>query len=687
MRRRLVRAARGMRPGRPGMLTLWALLALLLWPTAGAADEWSRTYQTDPDLSLSRAAWRVAHSSDCGWLFAGYARRRIETTGEVISDAWVIQTDAEGAILWSRGFGGGERDNAVAAAPAGDGGHVVLVDSRSFGPFPGMASVPWLVKLDRLGGVEWQISYDDEWALDIAGPLPGGGVLVLGSIDRDVWLIELAPTGEEIRQRRLAGSSDVREIEGGIDLARTADGGFLVAAARDHYGVRDVWLVKLDAALEIEWQKLYGDEELDESLPSVWQTSDGGYLLAVRLNLGRDPDGNPQNDAVIWRLDAEGAPIWSRRFDAVADSGLITGVVETADGGIVLAHDTDRPSGLDDEDTRLLRLDAAGNPQWMREYTPGYDDVSGSLLPLSDGGLLLAATTRRIVDGNQGGPNETWLLRLGADGLIGGDGCGFTRDVLVDELPYAPRVADTDAYFEETAVGRIETDAFLWEPDVFMSEDCSAPSCLAPRCGPAIADPYEVCEGETVDLTLSSACGEGAVSIDWDLDGDGVPDAQGPSVQATLPPGTHEVAATVTDSCLDPGPGTCESKTTVTVLSSEPPGEVSGPAETRLRVARKDDGIVGVAVESAPRAAAYNVYADRIGSWYAPGAATGSACHRTSWTDLGGGAVEIDHALPLDSWIVVTASTPCAEGPAGPDSTGAERTDRGAWELCGPASP
>jgi hypothetical protein len=92
-----------------------------------------------------------------------------------------------------------------------------------------------------------------------------------------------------------------------------------------------------------------------------------------------------------------------------------------------------------------------------------------------------------------------------------------------------------------------------------------------------------------------------------------------------------------------------------------------------------------VTVLADPVALAYNVYADAIGSWYAPGSATGSACGLTGWTDNGDGTVTLDHALPGNSWIVVTASTACAEGPAGCGTAGTERTTLGTWELCGPA--
>ena len=75
--------------------------------------------------------------------------------------------------------------------------------------------------------------------------------------------------------------------------------------------------------------------------------------------------------------------------------------------------------------------------------------------------------------------------------------------------------------------------------------------------------------------------------------------------------------------------------------------------------------------------------ADALGSWYFPRGATGSQCSVRDWTDNGDGTLTLDYDVPPDSWILVTASTACAEGPAGRNSAGDERTTLGTWELYG----
>jgi hypothetical protein len=90
-----------------------------------------------------------------------------------------------------------------------------------------------------------------------------------------------------------------------------------------------------------------------------------------------------------------------------------------------------------------------------------------------------------------------------------------------------------------------------------------------------------------------------------------------------------------------------------------------------------------VTVERLDEASAYNAYVGAIGTWSAPDPALGACA--LAGSDNGDGTVTLAFALPVNAWIDVTASTTCAEGPAGTDSEGRRRTDAGTWSRCGPA--
>lgn len=643
-------------------------------PGPAGADCWGRRYTDDSADGLGLVGSQVRPTAGCDWLVGG-VRDELLPGGEFDSDTWVMRLDDEGIVLWSLVLGGDGEEGSAGIAETPEGGVLVATNSESFvAPF--LSPKPWFVKLDSAGVVEWQRSYEAGTLTRVGITLTSGDTVHLGRLYGDLWILRLDPDGVEVWQRRIRSLHSV----GAVSLERTSDGGFVIAGEIifDGASQSDHWVIKLDAAGEIEWQKAYGDSQRNRQ-SRVAQLAGGGYLLAGEIR--------PETDArelVFLGLDPSGEIIWQSRY--LEPAGLywnVHGVLGVSDGDAVAKITVTSRSVSTDGRTDLLKFDPVGRLVWVREYNGGDEaDVFGLVEPLSDGGFATAGIAMSF-DGPDDRTPEAWLVRLDQNGLVGGETCGFIRTLTPpQEMALNYTAVDTDAVVEETAVGWFGTAGEIADLPVTMTEQCSVPACIATRCGIATASPQEICEGEEVTLRLSGACGEGAVTVGWDLDGDTVADEQGFEVAATLPTGSHEVTATATDACPDPGPGSCEATAEVTVLPADPPGEISGSTEPRLRVVRRGEAL---RVEAAPETTAYNVYADRIGSWYAPTAATGSACGLAG-TDVGGGIEEIDYLAPSGSWIVVTASTPCAEGPAGPDSEGTERTASGSstWDRCGP---
>jgi hypothetical protein len=111
-------------------------------------------------------------------------------------------------------------------------------------------------------------------------------------------------------------------------------------------------------------------------------------------------------------------------------------------------------------------------------------------------------------------------------------------------------------------------------------------------------------------------------------------------------------------------------------------GEVSDVLAGEPPLLVEEGDVPGLMIEKEPAATAYNVYADSLGSWYSPTPGEGTVCGITTWTDNQDGTVTLDYELPAGSWVLVTASDPCREGPAGADSGGAERFGIGSWHDC-----
>jgi hypothetical protein len=95
-----------------------------------------------------------------------------------------------------------------------------------------------------------------------------------------------------------------------------------------------------------------------------------------------------------------------------------------------------------DFDVWLVRIDAEGNLVWERSYGGSEYDEATQVLPLPDGGFIVAAMTTSEVSGNKespyyGGPSaggfygDYWLLRLNSEGqkIWERDFGGSSRDI------------------------------------------------------------------------------------------------------------------------------------------------------------------------------------------------------------------------------------------------------------------
>ncbi|MFQ5869355.1 MAG: T9SS type A sorting domain-containing protein, partial [Candidatus Zixiibacteriota bacterium] len=102
---------------------------------------WTREYGSD---SLS-SAYSVQQTTDGGYIIAGLTAHRAAASGEV----YLVKTDASGDTLWTRTYGGNQKDLAHSVQQTTDGGYLVAGLTRSFGQ--GLYDVYLLKIVERLG--------------------------------------------------------------------------------------------------------------------------------------------------------------------------------------------------------------------------------------------------------------------------------------------------------------------------------------------------------------------------------------------------------------------------------------------------------------------------------------------------------------------------------------------------------
>jgi len=219
----------------------------------------------------------------------------------------------------------------------------------------------------------------------------------------------------------------------------TPDGGFLLGGFSDsepgdsktapHYGLNDYWVVKVDAAGVVEWDRSFGGSA-EDFLTVVKPMSSGGWLLGgytlsqTNGNKTAPPLGG--RDFWIIRLDADGTVLWQQTHGG-DQSEYLQDIVLTPDGGCLLAgYSLSLPTGNKTApyygfpDYWIVRLDADGNKLWDQSYGGTNSDFLESAVSTPDGGFALAGYSRSGIGGNRQsaplGGDDFWFLLVDTNG-------------------------------------------------------------------------------------------------------------------------------------------------------------------------------------------------------------------------------------------------------------------------------
>jgi hypothetical protein len=336
---------------------------------------------------------------DGGYLIVGYTF----APGSNDADMLVIKTDENGAMVWSKRFGGKGTEYGNACLDI-ENGFLVLGYTTSFGK--GSKDV-YLVRLDKDGEEVWSRTYGGaSWDVGTALCETGedqyficGFTGSFGWGEEDIYLIKIDEYGNEIWSRTFGGF----RIDMANSIHATADSGCVIGASSGSYSTNtDFSLTKINAKGERQWVQSYsaaGEHGHGfDWCKDVSPTNDGGFVIAGYS------DCNDMMDAVVLKTDAGGNKEWLTSFGNKPFYDYGNSVCQTDDGGYVMAGITKSMKEPTDYDRRpytnhiyLVRLDPGGNALWERSI----DGVGGGWaneIQLSQKGdyLILGHTTAGV---------------------------------------------------------------------------------------------------------------------------------------------------------------------------------------------------------------------------------------------------------------------------------------------------
>ncbi|RYE20777.1 MAG: T9SS C-terminal target domain-containing protein [Sphingobacteriales bacterium] len=352
-------------------------------------------------------------ANDGGFFMTGYSRSSNSGTlaginnNSIDAEMWVMKTDAAGNLEWQKLLGGINADFAYSINTTSDGGCILAgtstVPSGGIFSAPGYGMVDGLIiKLNAEGGLQWY---------------------------------------------KLMGGSNSDYL---LCIQQTTDGGYIACGYTTSSnsgtltgitgaGANEGWIVKMDNAGNVIWQKLLGGTS-SETLYAIIQTPDGGYLVAgnsMSSNTGTllGVYNNGAYDIWIIKLDAGGILQWQKLLGGSANDnsmGFSGGAVKrTSDGGyIVGAYSSSSNSGTLTGITNnglvdlwIIKLDEFGSLQWQKLLGGSEGDYCYAIIQTTDGGYVAAGYSASSKTGTlsgytSNGQSDAWIIKMDNTGNV-----------------------------------------------------------------------------------------------------------------------------------------------------------------------------------------------------------------------------------------------------------------------------
>ncbi|MBP9882165.1 MAG: T9SS type A sorting domain-containing protein [Chitinophagales bacterium] len=342
-------------------------------------------------------------TSDGGYIFVGESSSGIggEKTesnhGEF--DVWAVKTDVNGNLEWEASYGGSLDDRVNAIQQTADGGFVIGAWTISPVGFdvtqPGRGSSDmWLIRTDASGQKLWDGRYggdNNEYLYSLDQTQDGGFILggytrsnvngevtIPGKGGFDFWIVKTDLNGIKLWDKRYGAQLD----EKGKSIAVTADGGFIMGGWSESLsggdktestkGASDYWLIKTDAAGNLQWDKDLGAAN-EERLHDVLQTSDGGFIVAGHSFSGNNGDKTQSNTGIN--------DYWIVKLAATTPTQLFYADNDNDGFGNVLIDTlaVSAPAGYVEINTDCNDNNAAINPAASEICNAGIDDNCNGL--------------------------------------------------------------------------------------------------------------------------------------------------------------------------------------------------------------------------------------------------------------------------------------------------------------------
>ena len=321
-----------------------------------------------------------------GYLLVG----ETQSFGEGNSDTYIIKVDKLGNKVFSAAHGGRNADVANAVVEMNDS-FMIAGTSSSFG---NRIQSMYLAKIAKNGNLMWQKAYysdkDDYYSANDLVKISDNNVLLAGTEDHvkffnsevNFYLNAINTDGKRNGIKRYGGEDPER-----ANSIISVSDGYVIAGETDTWGHGrlDAYVIKIDKDGNRVWHNAFGFDD-DETANQVIATQDGGYIIVGTT----DSHYGSQKNVFVVKLSADGNKEWQSFYGSrEADEGF--GIVESRDGYVIAGY----TKGTDnyDSDVYILKIAKKGSVIWQKRYGSTKDDRANAIIKVEDGYAVAGYST------------------------------------------------------------------------------------------------------------------------------------------------------------------------------------------------------------------------------------------------------------------------------------------------------
>jgi len=322
-----------------------------------------------------------------GFVLAGYCGFNGDEMGP--QNFFVARTDSSGTSLWMTELGLADTNEfAYAVTVTANGDIVIAGGDVNYSPALHRAH---LARLSSEGDVVWDRTYAGvvgTLCFNSIAELPNGNLAAAGDDwtednNCDAYLVTLNPNGDTLWTRSF-GDSSLQRI---TDLTVTADGDLILCGnAWDELNENNlVLLLRVDADGNLLWMHTYDDssEVLNFTGQDVAVMTNGDLAVSGACYADR-------MEIYLLRTDADGGALWAHTYSFDNYTTEAADLAAASDGGTLVAS---MVGSYPSYHIVLMKADASGDLVWQFPFmSEHFSMVISGVMETADHGCVMAGT-------------------------------------------------------------------------------------------------------------------------------------------------------------------------------------------------------------------------------------------------------------------------------------------------------